>query len=93
MLVISHKTINQHVGAGTEHGGTLYTHLPVITKSLRERSRTYDSRGPLAGKRQILNCFAPPLSSRKTMPWLHANPMDKTKALPMYPGCTGDGTN
>ena len=53
ILAISHETIYRHVWADKTHGGTLYTHLRIITKNLRKRYGTYDSRGRLAGKRHI----------------------------------------
>jgi IS30 family transposase len=53
ILAISHETIYRHVWADKKQGGTLYTHLRIITKNLRKRYGTYDSRGRLAGKRHI----------------------------------------
>ncbi|MBX3134568.1 IS30 family transposase [Pseudogemmatithrix spongiicola] len=49
----SHESIYRHIHADRERGGTLYTHLRVMTKNLRKRYGTYDSRGRLAGKRHI----------------------------------------
>lgn len=49
----SHESIYRHIHADRERGGTLYTHLRVMTKHLRKRYGTYDSRGRLAGKRHI----------------------------------------
>lgn len=53
ILAISHETIYRHIHADRANGGTLYTHLRVMTKNLRKRYGTYDSRGRLAGKRHI----------------------------------------
>lgn len=53
ILAISHETIYRHIHADRADGGTLYTHLRVMTKNLRKRYGTYDSRGRLAGKRHI----------------------------------------
>jgi IS30 family transposase len=53
ILAISHETIYRHIWADKKNGGTLYTHLRIITKNLRKRYGTYDSRGRLAGKRHI----------------------------------------
>jgi IS30 family transposase len=52
-LQISHETIYRHVWTDKERGGTLWTHLRVVTKHLRKRYGRYDSRGRLAGKRHI----------------------------------------
>jgi transposase, IS30 family len=51
--VMSHETMYRHIWADKQAGGTLYTHLRIITKNLRKRYGTYDSRGRLAGKRHI----------------------------------------
>ena len=53
LLAISHETICRRIHADRARGGTLYTHLRVMTKPLRKRDGTYDSRGRLAGKRPI----------------------------------------
>ena len=53
LLVISHETIYRRIWADKQRGGTLYTHLRIVTKNLRKRYGTYDSRGRLAGKRHI----------------------------------------
>ena len=53
LLAISHETIYRRIHADRARGGTLYTHLRVMTKHLRKRYGTYDSRGRLAGKRHI----------------------------------------
>ncbi|MBX9929143.1 MAG: IS30 family transposase [Gemmatimonadaceae bacterium] len=53
LLAISHETIYRHIWADKKRGGTLFTHLRIITKNLRKRYGTYDSRGRLAGKRHI----------------------------------------
>lgn len=53
ILSISHETIYRRIWADKEKGGTLYRHLRIITKNLRKRYGTYDSRGRLAGKRHI----------------------------------------
>ena len=53
ILAISHETIYRRIHADRARGGNLYTHLRVMTKHLRKRYGTYDSRGRLAGKRHI----------------------------------------
>jgi IS30 family transposase len=53
LLTISHETIYRRIWADKRRGGTLYTHLRIVTKNLRKRYGTYDSRGRLAGKRHI----------------------------------------
>jgi transposase, IS30 family len=53
LLSISHETIYRRIWADKRRGGTLYTHLRILTKNLRKRYGTYDSRGRLAGKRHI----------------------------------------
>ncbi len=53
LLAISHESIYRRIHADRANGGTLYTHLRVMTKHLRKRYGTYDSRGRLAGKRHI----------------------------------------
>jgi IS30 family transposase len=53
LLAISHETIYRHIHADRAEGGTLYLHLRVMTKNLRKRYGTYDSRGRLAGKRHM----------------------------------------
>ena len=52
-LSISHETIYQHVWRDKQEGGTLHTHLRCATKRRRKRYGRYDSRGRLAGKRNI----------------------------------------
>ena len=53
ILAISHETLYRHIHADRASGGTLYLHLRVMTKHLRKRYGTHDSRGRLAGKRPI----------------------------------------
>jgi IS30 family transposase len=53
ILAISHETIYRRIHTDRARGGTLYTHLRVMTKNLRKRYGTYDSRGRLAGKRHL----------------------------------------
>ena len=53
LLAISHETIYRHIWKDKKAGGTLWTHLRIVTKNLRKRYGTYDSRGRLAGKRHI----------------------------------------
>lgn len=53
LLSISHETIYRRIWADKRRGGTLHTHLRILTKNLRKRYGTYDSRGRLAGKRHI----------------------------------------
>jgi IS30 family transposase len=53
LLAISHETIYRRIWKDRVRGGTLWTHLRVVTKPYRKRRGTYDSRGRLAGKRHI----------------------------------------
>jgi IS30 family transposase len=53
ILAISHETIYRRIWKDKKAGGTLWTHLRIVTKNLRKRYGTYDSRGRLAGKRHI----------------------------------------
>jgi IS30 family transposase len=53
LLAISHETIYRRIWKDRARGGTLWTHLRVVTKPYRKRRGTYDSRGRLAGKRHI----------------------------------------
>lgn len=53
MLPISHETIYRHVWADKAEGGELFTHLRGACKRRRKRYGAYDSRGRLAGKRDI----------------------------------------
>ncbi|MHB1299047.1 MAG: IS30 family transposase [Gemmatimonadaceae bacterium] len=53
LLAISHETIYRRIWRDRAKGGTLWTHLRVVTKPYRKRYGTYDSRGRLAGKRHI----------------------------------------
>jgi IS30 family transposase len=52
-LRISHETIYAHVCRDKAKGGTLHTHLRCAGKRRRKRYGRYDSRGRLAGKRNI----------------------------------------
>lgn len=52
-LQISHETIYQHIWRDKRAGGSLYQHLRCAQKRRRKRYRSYDSRGRLAGKRNI----------------------------------------
>ena len=53
VLRISHETIYQHIWRDKKAGGSLYKHLRCASKQRRKRYRSYDSRGRLAGKRDI----------------------------------------
>jgi transposase, IS30 family len=53
ILAISHETIYRHVWRDKRAGGSLYTHLRVMTKQYRKGYGVYDSRGRLAGKRPL----------------------------------------
>jgi IS30 family transposase len=53
LLAISHETIYRRILKDRKRGGTLWTHLRVVTKKYRKRYGAYDSRGRLAGKRHI----------------------------------------
>ena len=53
LLSISHETIYQHVWRDKAAGGDLHRHLRCARKQRRKRYRSYDSRGRLAGKRDI----------------------------------------
>lgn len=50
---ISHETIYRHVLRNKKAGGTLYTHMRIMSKKVRKRYAGKDSRGVLAGKRHI----------------------------------------
>lgn len=52
-LRISHETIYAHVWRDKARGGTLHAHLRCAGKRRRKRYGRYDSRGRLAGKRNI----------------------------------------
>lgn len=53
LLAISHETIYRRIWRDKKAGGTLWKHLRIVTKNLRKRYGTYDSRGRLAGKRHL----------------------------------------
>jgi len=53
ILRISHETIYQHIWRDKKAGGELYKCLRCASKQRRKRHRSYDSRGRLAGKRDI----------------------------------------
>lgn len=53
VLSISHETIYQHIWRNKRHGGRLYEYLRCAGKQRRKRYGRYDSRGRLAGKRNI----------------------------------------
>ncbi len=53
LLTISHETIYQYIWRDRKAGGDLYKHLRGSAKNCRKRYRSYDSRGRLAGKRDI----------------------------------------
>jgi len=53
ILRISHETIYQQIWRDKKAGGELYKHLRCASKKCRKRHRSYDSRGRLAGKRDI----------------------------------------
>lgn len=50
---ISHETIYRYVLRNKKAGGTLYTHMRIMSKKVRKRYNSKDSRGILAGKRHI----------------------------------------
>ncbi len=52
-LSISHETIYSHVWRDKHSGGNLHVHLRGARKQRRKRYGRYDSRGRLAGKRNI----------------------------------------
>lgn len=53
VLSISHETIYQYIWRNKRHGGRLYGYLRCAGKKRRKRYGRYDSRGRLAGKRNI----------------------------------------
>ena len=53
LLSISHETIYQHIWRDKKAGGELHRHLRGALKQRRKRYRSYDSRGRLAGKKDI----------------------------------------
>lgn len=50
---ISHETIYQYIWRDKANGGLLWKHLRQSPKQRRKRYKAYDSRGRLAGKRNI----------------------------------------
>ena len=52
-FTVSHETIYQFIYDDERHGGTLFKHLRIVTKTHRKRYRSRDSRGILPGKRHI----------------------------------------
>ncbi len=50
---ISHETIYQYIWRDKANGGFLWMHLRQSPKQRRKRYKAYDSRGRLAGKRNI----------------------------------------
>lgn len=50
---ISHETIYRHILRDKKRGGSLYTHMRIMSKKVRKRYNSKDSRGVLAGKRHI----------------------------------------
>jgi IS30 family transposase len=52
-LRISHETIYRYIWADKRAGGQLYRHLRCAEKRRRKRSRGYERRGHVAGKRPI----------------------------------------
>jgi transposase, IS30 family len=50
-FTVSHETIYQFIYDDERHGGTLFKHLRIVTKTHRKRYRSRDSRGILPGKR------------------------------------------
>lgn len=53
LLKISHETIYQYIWRDKANGGLWYKHLRQSSKKRRKRYNSYDSRGRLAGKRNI----------------------------------------
>ncbi|WP_319476742.1 IS30 family transposase [Marispirochaeta aestuarii] len=52
-FTMTHETIYQYLLWDKKHGGVLYKHLRIITKRVRKRYGSRDSRGILPGKRHI----------------------------------------
>ena len=52
-LCISHETIYRWIWADKRHGGQLHTHLRWARKLRRKRSRQYERRGHVEGRRPI----------------------------------------
>lgn len=50
---ISHETIYRRILRDKKAGGKLYTHMRIMSKKVRKRYNSKDSRGILAGKRHI----------------------------------------
>lgn len=50
---ISHETIYRYILRNKKVGGTLYKHMRIMSKKVRKRYNSKDSRGVLAGKRHI----------------------------------------
>jgi IS30 family transposase len=53
-FTVSHETIYQYILHDMKQGGTLYTHLRIMTKVHRKRYNSKDSRGKLPGKTSYL---------------------------------------
>lgn len=53
ICTISHETIYRYILRDKKRGGTLYTHMRIMSKKVRKRYNSKDSRGVLAGKRHI----------------------------------------
>ena len=69
LLAISHETIYRRIWKDRTRGGTLWTHLRVVTKPYRKRRGTYDSRGRLAGKRHITELPAGAMNRSRLGHW------------------------
>ncbi|MEX2182604.1 MAG: IS30 family transposase, partial [Gemmatimonadaceae bacterium] len=79
LLAISHETIYRRIHQDRARGGTLYTHLRVMTKNLRKRYGTYDSRGRLAGKRHLATRPAGATNRSRVGHWEGDTVMGSTK--------------
>lgn len=53
VMSVSHETIYRRILKDKKTGGTLYTHMRIMSKKVRKRYNSKDSRGVLAGKRHI----------------------------------------
>lgn len=53
ILSMSHETIYRHILKDKKKGGTLYKHMRIMSKHVRKRYNSKDSRGVLTGKRHI----------------------------------------
>lgn len=64
------ETVYRRIVKDRKQGGTLWTHLRVVTKKYRKRYAAYDRRGRLAGKRPSSRGGGPRLMLDRPRRWL-----------------------